>query len=55
LVYILFLITMIITVVPITALLKVITAPLMRKRIAAQRDYYSAPSGEKMTSAATAQ
>ncbi len=44
--YVLFLVTMIITVVPITAVIKRLTAPLMRARIARQRAYYAAPSGE---------
>ncbi|NND67149.1 MAG: dialkylresorcinol condensing enzyme [Halioglobus sp.] len=48
-VYILFLLTMILTVVPVTALLKVLFKPLMRERIAQQRRYYSAPSGEDFT------
>ncbi|CAA0091243.1 dialkylrecorsinol condensing enzyme [Zhongshania aliphaticivorans] len=44
--YILFLITLIITVVPVSAILKRLCAPLMKKRIAAQRLYFAAPSGE---------
>ena len=44
--YIVFLVTMILTVVPINALLKWLFAPLMREHIARQRAYFSAPSGE---------
>jgi len=46
LVYVLFLVTMIATVVPITSVLKRLFAPLMRSRIEEQRRYYAAPSGE---------
>lgn len=53
-VYILFLLTMILTVVPITALLKVLFKPLLRDRIAEQRRYYSAPSGEDFSLIAAA-
>lgn len=45
-VYIGFLISLILTVVPLTALLKKLLAPLGRRRIAAQRYYFSQPSGE---------
>jgi len=45
-VYVAFLTTLILTVVPITALVKRAMAPLMRERIARQRAYYAAPSGE---------
>lgn len=44
--YIIFLITLILTVVPITAIIKRLLAPLMRSRIARQRAYFAAPSGE---------
>ena len=44
--YVVFLVTMIITVVPVTAIIKRLVAPLMRGRIARQRAYYAAPSGE---------
>lgn len=44
--YVLFLITLLIVVLPLSALLKTLLGPLMRKRIAAQRDYFSQPSGE---------
>lgn len=53
-VYILFLLTMILTVVPVTALLKVLFKPLLRERIAKQRRYYSAPSGEDFSLTAAA-
>lgn len=46
LVYILFLVTMILTVVPITSLLKRLSSPFMRQRTKLQRLYYAAPSGE---------
>lgn len=45
-IYIVFLVVLLITVLPISALLKTLAAPLMRKRIAAQVAYYSQPSGE---------
>ncbi|HEX5340194.1 MAG TPA: dialkylresorcinol condensing enzyme [Gammaproteobacteria bacterium] len=45
-IYIVFLVALLITVLPISALLKTLTAPLLRKRIAAQRIYFSQPSGE---------
>lgn len=44
--YIIFLVLMIATVVPVTALLKTLFKPLLRKRIAEQKNYYSWPSGE---------
>lgn len=44
--YILFLLTLILTVVPISAVLKRLLAPLARGRTAAQRAYFAAPSGE---------
>jgi len=44
--YITFLVTIILTVVPITAALKWLLAPLTRKQIAKQKAYYAAPSGE---------
>ena len=43
---ILFLIALLIVVLPLSALIKTLTAPLLRARIAAQRTYFSAPSGE---------
>jgi hypothetical protein len=44
--YVLFLITLILTVVPISAVLKRLFAPLTRARIKRQRAYFAAPSGE---------
>jgi len=44
--YILFLVTMILTVVPISAIIKRLLAPLTRDRIARQRAGLAAPSGE---------
>ncbi|HET6725819.1 MAG TPA: dialkylresorcinol condensing enzyme [Gammaproteobacteria bacterium] len=44
-VYILFLVTLLITVLPVSALLKTLLAPVMRQRIAAQEAYFSQPSG----------
>jgi len=46
LVYALFLLTLILTVVPISAVIKKVLAPLMRKRISRQKIYFSQPSGE---------
>lgn len=45
-VYVIFLLTLILTVVPITALIKKAISPLIKQRIQKQRLYYSAPSGE---------
>lgn len=45
-VYILFLLTLILTVVPVTALLKRLLSPLTRARIQRQKAYFAAPSGE---------
>ncbi|HEV2110920.1 MAG TPA: dialkylresorcinol condensing enzyme [Gammaproteobacteria bacterium] len=44
--YIFFLIALLVVVLPLSALIKTLTAPLMRARIAAQQAYFSAPSGE---------
>ena len=44
--YILFLFCLIITVIPVTTVIKRMLEPLLRKRIERQRAYYSAPSGE---------
>lgn len=44
-IYIVFLIALLITVLPISTLFKTLAAPLMRKRIAAQQAYFSQPSG----------
>lgn len=46
LMYAVFLVTLILTVVPITALLKRLFAPLMVQRIQKQKQYYAQPSGE---------
>ncbi|PKG82526.1 dialkylrecorsinol condensing enzyme [Colwellia sp. 75C3] len=46
LVYVVFLLTLILTVVPITALIKKLIAPLTKKRIRAQKEYFAEPSGE---------
>ena len=46
LVYAVFLLAMILTVVPISAMLKMLFAPLFRDRIAQQKYYYAQPSGE---------
>lgn len=45
-VYVTFLILLILTVVPISALLKKLISPLTRKKIVAQKKYYAEPSGE---------
>ncbi|HEX5340283.1 MAG TPA: dialkylresorcinol condensing enzyme [Gammaproteobacteria bacterium] len=45
-IYIVFLVALLITVLPLSALLKTLAKPLLRKRIAAQRIYFSQPSGE---------
>lgn len=45
-VYILFLLSLILTVVPVTALLKRLLSPLTRARIQRQKTYFAAPSGE---------
>lgn len=45
-IYILFLLTLILTVVPISALIKKLISPLTRKKIAAEKAYFSQPSGE---------
>jgi len=45
-VYVVFLAAMILTVAPVTALIKRMLAPLMRERIARQRAYFAQPSGE---------
>ena len=47
LLYIVWLVAMILTVVPLAALIKTLLAPLTRNRIAAQKAYYSAPSGSR--------
>jgi len=45
-VYFCFLLALIVTVVPVAAVLKRLLAPLMSERTARQRQYYAAPSGE---------
>lgn len=47
--YIVFLVAMILTVVPISALIKRLLSPFMRERIAQQRHYFAQPSGEGYT------
>ena len=44
-IYFVFLVALLVTVLPISALLKTLAAPLLRKRIAAQTAYFSEPSG----------
>jgi hypothetical protein len=44
--YILFLVSLIGTVVPVSALIKRLAAPLFRRQTALQKAYYAAPSGE---------
>lgn len=44
--YVAFLITLILTVIPVSAVLKRLTAPLSRARVQRQRSYFAAPSGE---------
>jgi len=44
--YVIFLATMILTVAPVTALIKRILSPWTRARIARQRAYFAQPSGE---------
>ena len=44
--YVLFLVAMLLTIVPVVFVLKTLLSPLMRARIAQQRQYFAAPSGE---------
>lgn len=44
--YVMFLVSLILTVVPLTALFKRLLAPLTRKRIQREKAYFAAPSGE---------
>lgn len=44
--YVVFLLVLILTVVPVTAVLKKLLAPLFRARILRQKTYFSGPSGE---------
>lgn len=46
LLYVIFLLALILTVVPISALIKKLIAPLTKKRISIQKAYFSEPSGE---------
>ncbi len=45
-IYILFLVTLIVTFIPVSMLIKAVLAPLLRKRIASQKAYFAYPSGE---------
>ncbi|EWH10598.1 hypothetical protein DS2_07193 [Catenovulum agarivorans DS-2] len=45
-IYVIFLLTLILTVVPITALIKKLITPLTAKKVAKQKSYYAQPSGE---------
>lgn len=45
-IYVVFLVTLILTVVPITAIIKKLIAPLTRNKIAKQKAYFAEPSGE---------
>ncbi|MBC7982842.1 MAG: dialkylresorcinol condensing enzyme [Candidatus Obscuribacterales bacterium] len=49
--YVLFLITLILTVVPISAVIKALLKPLTRERVKRQRAYFAAPSGEAVVPA----
>lgn len=44
--YVIFLVTLILTVVPISAVIKRLLTPFTRERVRLQRDYFAAPSGE---------
>ena len=46
LLYVAFLVTLILTLVPVTALLKKLLSPLLRGRTQRQKAYFAAPSGE---------
>jgi hypothetical protein len=48
-VYFLFLLTLILTVVPLLAIIKKLIEPLTRAKIAQQHEYFAAPSGESRT------
>jgi hypothetical protein len=48
--YVVFLVVMLLLVVPITALVKFLLAPLLKRRIAEQKTYYAWPSGERSSS-----
>jgi len=45
-VYIAFLVTLILTFVPLSMLIKSLLAPLLKSRVAAQKEYFAHPSGE---------
>lgn len=45
-IYIIFLIILILTLVPVSALIKKLLSPLTKSRVASQKQYYSFPSGE---------
>ena len=45
-VYIVFLVTLILTFIPVSMLIKALLAPLLRGRVAAQKAYFAHPSGE---------
>ncbi|MGD9842568.1 MAG: dialkylresorcinol condensing enzyme [Steroidobacteraceae bacterium] len=44
--YVVFLVAMLLTVVPVVFILKTLLSPLTRRRVAEQRRYFAAPSGE---------
>ncbi|MFT3929824.1 MAG: dialkylresorcinol condensing enzyme [Spongiibacteraceae bacterium] len=44
--YVIFLVTLILTVVPVSAIIKRLLMPFMRERVQLQRNYFAAPSGE---------
>lgn len=48
-IYVVFLITLIISVVPLTMLLRTLLRPLMRKRLLEQKAYFELPSGSETT------
>lgn len=48
--YVVFLVIMLVTIVPVVFVLKTLLAPLTRARIARQREYFAAPSGESSQS-----
>ncbi|RZJ32438.1 MAG: dialkylresorcinol condensing enzyme [Brevundimonas sp.] len=47
-IYVLFLITLILTVVPLLAIVKALLKPFLKSHVARQRAYFAAPSGESM-------
>lgn len=47
-IYVLFLITLILTVVPLLAIIKALLKPFLKAHVARQRAYFAAPSGESM-------